>query len=121
MRQFSKNPISKLIRKADKTIQDYFRRIFRDFPCEVCEKRRFVEMHHFARKSESNFLRYHEKNLIKVCRICHSWAHGFDESGFKDRVKEKKGQEWFDWIEANKRKYLRLDEKYLELVIKKYN
>lgn len=110
--------IGKLKAKADKVMQDYFRATIEK--CELCGGPNQVS-HHFIWKSQSNYLRYEEKNLIHICHKCHSKFHSFPDPMYPIRVHQMRGQEWTDWINAHKR--LRKDDKRQELesLISKYS
>src|SRR3990167_7859874 len=59
------------IDKADRALQDWFRKTYPQAKCEICGGQ-YQVMHHHLRKSESNAGRYHHPNLIFICDPCHT-------------------------------------------------
>ena len=109
--------IGDLKAKADRALQDYFRSILK--VCEMCGGP-YQVAHHFIFKSQSNYLRYEEKNLIWVCQKCHYKFHNSYAQSMVAQLIKQRGQEWSDWIEARKR-LLKSDKRQeLEEIIEKY-
>ena len=107
--------------KADRALQDSFRRNNPGKKCEMCLVNDFQVMHHFIWKSQSNFLRYDEKDLIFVCNPCHSKFHAFPDPTYPIKVAVMRGPEWVEYIEKNKHK-LKSDNR-IEImgIIEKYS
>lgn len=96
--------IGDLKAKADRALQDAFRRNNPDKKCEMCLVNEFQVMHHFIWKSQSNYLRYDEKNLIFVCNPCHSKFHAFPDPIYPIKVHQMRGPEWTKYIETHRHK-----------------
>lgn len=92
--------IGKLKEEADRAMQDYFRTV--KTHCEMCGQP-YQVAHHYIFKSQSNYLRYEEKNLIWVCQKCHYKFHSNYAQSMVAKLIKQRGQEWSDWIEAHKR------------------
>ena len=107
----------KLIDKADRALQDYYRTL--GLLCEICGKPQEV-MHHFIPKSQSAVLRYDERNLIPICKGCHFRHHLTGDATIHGTVQSKRGEAWFRNIMELKRKSISLGRKLLEEIIKKY-
>jgi len=109
--------IGKLKQRADRALQDHFRRI--KTRCELCPNP-YQVAHHFIPKSSSNYLRYDEKNLIFVCQPCHSKFHSFPDPLIAIRVEKLRGKAWVKWIE-NHRHLLKKDSRIeLNKILEKY-
>ena len=118
MRRRSKSKL--LIDKADRALQDFYRRIYPKRRCESCGGL-FGLIHHFIEKSKSNYLRFHKKNLIFICKKCHSLHHCFGDSKIHAKIILKRGQKWLrEIIKLNKIKKQSYNVKELEELIKKY-
>ena len=109
--------IGTLKKLADYALQDHFRRI--KTKCELCPNS-YQVAHHFIKKSQSNYLRYNEKNLIFICNPCHSKFHSFPDAEMGIRVLKLRGEKWYNYIKENRHKIKRDDRKELETIIKKY-
>lgn len=99
--------IGKAHRKLDKQIQQSV-----TGNCIICGKKAQV-FHHYIYKSQSSFLRYEPKNLIPMCTGCHFTLHNKDSS-LATQIAYRKGKEWEDWIQANRRNFVKKDKFYLE-------
>lgn len=113
-------PIGKLKARADRALQDAFRRNNPGKKCEMCRVNEFQVMHHFIWKSQSNYLRYVEKNLVYVCNPCHSKFHAFPDPTYPIKLAKMRGSEWVEYIESHKRKLKDDNRKELESILTKY-
>jgi 5-methylcytosine-specific restriction endonuclease McrA len=93
--------MGKLKSNADRALQDFYRRTFSDKRCEMCGKP-FYCMHHFITKSSSNYLRYDEFNLVRVCVPCHSKFHIYNDPEYPVRLAEMRGPAWADYIRKHR-------------------
>ena len=109
--------MGKLKAKADRAMQDYFRRI--KTHCELCGEP-YQVAHHFIWKSQSNYLRYDEKDLIFICNKCHSKFHAFPDPTYPIKVARLRGPEWVDYIENHKRLLKSDNRKELEQITARY-
>ena len=109
--------MGKLKEEADRAMQDHFRRI--KTHCEMCGGQ-YQVAHHFIFKSQSNYLRYEEKNLIWVCQKCHYKFHNNYSQSMVAQLIKQRGQKWSDWIETRKRLLKRDNRIELQEIIKKY-
>ena len=103
-KKVKRKTMSKLKEEADRAMQDHFRQNNPGKKCEMCLVNDFQVMHHFIWKSQSNYLRYVEKNLIFVCNPCHSKFHAFPDPTYPIKVAKMRGQKWVDYIESHKHK-----------------
>jgi len=75
LRKKSKNPENTAKDRADRALQDSYRRNYPNEKCEVCGGK-FDLMHHHIEKSNSMFARWMQpKNLIFICKECHQAIH----------------------------------------------
>ena len=110
--------IGKLKAKADRALQDYFRRIKQY--CEMCG-RPYQVAHHFIYKSSSNYLRYDERNLVFCCNGCHYKFHPPNpDPEYPVIVANRRGEEWVDYIRENRHKLKRDNRIELEELLIKY-
>ena len=114
LRRKSKNPEKTSKDKADKALQDSYRKAYSNEKCEACGAP-FNLMHHHVEKSNSMYLRWLQPiNLIFVCSLCHNKIH-FGDRNPVSAYSIKRGVEWLDKI-----KVLRQEPKPKGYCIKKY-
>jgi len=87
--------------KLDKLIQQIF--VPKNPICLVCGAPT-SEGHHFIQKSQSMYLRYHEKNLVPLCRNCHMRHHFSGDPVIVATIVQELGQTWLMWIQENRNK-----------------
>ena len=78
--------------------------------CEVCGSPAEV-YHHFIQKSQSEFLRYHIKNLIQLCSACHFKHHKGDPAIVAAIIKAR-GRTWYNWINEHRHILVKQDKAY---------
>lgn len=100
MKKKKPKKIGQLKALADRSMQDYFRRVKKE--CELCGQP-YQVAHHFIFKSQSNYLRYVEKNLIFICHGCHSKFHTFNDARMVIKVQKLRGEAWVKWIVKHSR------------------
>lgn len=66
--------------------------------CEVCNCHKAITAHHFVHQSQSNYLRCDQRNLISVCKICHSSIHLYGREWLLGQIMFKRGKKWYDQI-----------------------
>ena len=120
LKKNSYSELRKLITKADRALQDWYRREYKGTPCESCGKP-FELMHHFIEKSRSTFLRFLKLNLIFLCRSCHSLHHQFHDASVHARIIAKRGIKWLNKLLELKGEYMSLTKKVAEEIIEKYS
>lgn len=86
--------------KADRALQDWYRRNYPTDLCEVCGSLAQLRHHHIE-KSKSNYLRYNPINLIALCNKCHQKLH-FGDNSIVATYSIKRGEEWLNEIEKLK-------------------
>lgn len=120
LRKKSRNLLKGLKDRADRALQDFYRATYPDKKCESCGAP-FQLMHHFIPKSQSNYLRYMDSNLIFLCHKCHYLHHNTGDPLIHGRVIQGRGFEWLDAIQQARRVQRSSPGKkeYLE-VMKKY-
>lgn len=79
--------------------------------CEVCGKEAHCR-HHFFPKSTSAILRYDWDNLIPICQGCHMQHHLNGNPRIHAMIIKKRGQEWFDTLEAKSRQTIKINQGY---------
>lgn len=99
LRKRSKSKLT--LDKADRALQDYYRRNYPTDLCEVCGAIAEVRHHHIE-KSKSNYLRYNPINLIALCHKCHQKIH-FGDNSIVAVYSVKRGEEWVNKIEELKK------------------
>ena len=107
--------------KADRALQDWYRKIFAGNLCEGCGIRKFYCMHHHLPKSRSNAGRYFHDNLIFICKFCHDEISFNGGAQIIAKYSTKRGEIWVE--EMDKLKKVRrspFGKKELEAIIKKY-
>ena len=105
--------ISRLKKKADTTVQNYFRSLTLD--CAAGCGNIATVMHHHVPKSRSSFLRYDGKNLVPLCQGCHYLHHqkGTDPNvSFKYRKTLDE-----DYLMENQHTYKKFTEEELKEII----
>lgn len=109
-----KSPKAKLQKECDTKLQQKGREKFKS--CEVCGKP-ISCLHHFFPKSVSSFHRYNWDNLIPICQGCHMRHHQAGDPSIHATIIRKRGQEWFDKLEKNKRDFVKCDMDYYRNVL----
>ncbi len=96
-------PIPKLIKLADKEMQEAGRRVYRE--CLACGKEMTV-LHHWWPKSMSAYLRHNWRNVVPVCNGCHIQHHSGNPS-IHDTIKKQYPENHFEDLEREKIKAVR--------------
>jgi 5-methylcytosine-specific restriction endonuclease McrA len=109
-----KKTIKSLVREADRLLQ--LKYVPLNPKCFVCAGPT-SEMHHFIYKSQSSYLRFDPMNLIPLCRRCHSRHHLSGDPSIVATILERKGFKWNEQLQAVKRKPIKLNKAYLEIII----
>jgi len=73
--------------------------------CEVCSGKA-TQVHHFFPKGNYGHLRYNLKNGIPICKLCHFKHHTKFSPEIHQAIIKKRGQDWYDDLEAEARKRL---------------
>jgi len=112
-----------LIETADRAIQDWYRSNYKNAPCEVCKKVPFDVMHHYYPKSQSSFLRFDFRNLIFLCRGCHTKHHLAGNPTIHNIINEKRGEMWRKELESEffRHQGHKLSDEYLLEQLEKYS
>lgn len=103
-----------LTKKADKLLQEKYTY----GKCESCGIREATCCHHYVYKSQSNFLRYNLDNLVRICPECHTRHHKSGDSEIMSRVIVKRGIEWEQGLQSQRRTPQKLTVSYLQEIIK---
>ena len=93
LKRKSRSELKKWGDKADRALQDWYRKEYRGKKCEGCG-RRFQLMHHFIEKHLSAGLRFEHDNLIFLCSRCHTSHHLGGNAAVMAKVILCRGQEW---------------------------
>jgi hypothetical protein len=115
LRKHSKSPLKSLQRKADIALQEFYRQT--ETKCEGCGARAELR-HHFILKSHSNRLRYEEKNLIPLCKSCHSKIHCFGQGQMIEaKIALGRGEEWIKELQKLSKEHITfLKADYLKII-----
>lgn len=89
------------MKKCDDKMQDINRAVNKR--CEVDPNRPCQTGHHFVTKALSSWLRYKFENLIPISFTKHFEHHIQNDPHVMDVVIQKRGREWVEWIEKNRR------------------
>lgn len=92
LKEKSPNPRKKAKDDADRALQDWYRANHKE-KCESCGVP-FEVMHHFIAKSQSNHLRYDDRNLIYLCHGCHFSHHNVGNQKVMSTVILERGEKW---------------------------
>ena len=106
--------LRKLELKADCLAQNRYKE--KNPYCLVCGSPT-SNMHHVIFKSQSNYLRYSEKNLVPLCMKCHFKLHNIGDSEILGTIIKKKGMKWFDTLQQERHKIQKMNKGYLEGII----
>ena len=120
MRRKSKTPLRKATNKADRALQDHFRRIYKGMTCEVCGKPYNV-MHHFVEKHLSAALRFYHPNLVRLCNSCHARHHLGGDASIHATVMKTRGIAWWNGLAKKRRTDVQLTIPFLEEIQKTYS
>ena len=112
--RIKKKAISILKTKADRLLQLVY--VPLNPKCLICGDKT-SEMHHFVQKSQSNYLRYNESNLVPLCRRCHSRHHLSGDSSIVTKIIEIKGLDWANKLQEDRHKIFKLNRAFLDYVI----
>lgn len=111
--------LRRLMDKADRALQDWYRFTYKNKCCEVCLNQ-FNIMHHFVEKSQSARLRYEPLNLVFLCNSCHAKHHLAGDPSVVSTVLLKRKKKWYDKLMSLRKERLDLTMEYLNNIIKKY-
>ena len=121
MRKRSKSKAT--LDKADRALQDWYRRQYPKGKCEICGLP-FDVMHHFVPKSQSKALRFDDEkgNLVFICNGCHFRHHRTANPMIHGTVIKKRGMDWYNNLMDRQHKEKRdyFGKKELEDIIKRY-
>lgn len=106
-----KSKLAKLRDECDHLQQELNRKLNEN--CLVCGNK-LDTGHHFVPKSLSARLRYDMDNLIPICNSCHMKHHRAGDPSIHRTIILLKGDEWYDYIEANRRKVIKVNVAYYE-------
>ena len=83
--------------------------------CEYCGKPA-VQIHHAIAKSLSAALRYDLRNGISLCAYHHLVLHAQADPDIMQQVIRQRGQEWYDYLEKNRHKIIKVNKEYYKKV-----
>lgn len=69
--------------------------------------------HHYYKKSQSNSLRYYIPNICGLCNKCHCALHS-RETPNSNKLRDKRGEEWYADIQRVLNSYCKVDRIYYE-------
>ena len=93
-----------LKKKLDRILQLKYTPLYSK--CLICDNPPSC-MHHYILKSQSNYLRYDERNLVPICSKCHTLLHRCGDPRINQQIIKIKGHEWADTLEEDRRKYFK--------------
>ena len=86
--------------------------------CLVCGSQT-AEMHHYVQKTMSAYLRYEKRNLVPLCKNCHTRHHLSGDPTIVATIARKKGKTWQKWIQDHRYILVKKDKFYLQELEKK--
>ncbi len=111
-------------RKTDKLFRKYIRK--RDnYTCQRCRKEydpqhcRGLQVSHYWSRSREN-TRFDPENCILLCYGCHQfqWGHGDGRQEYTDFMKQKLGEDRFNWLDVRAHTTKKRDDAMDMVVIK---
>lgn len=105
-----------LRRKADKLYQI---KLIKEKPKSIVSGKPTEVIHHFVPKSQSNNLRYDDKNGVPLTNKEHSRHHLSGDPAIVAKILEANGQKWFDDLQARRRTILKLNITQLREIIER--
>jgi hypothetical protein len=69
-------------------------------------------------KSQSNYLRYREENLVPLCQEHHFAHHTKGDPMVEAEIIRKKGFEWYDGIETKRHQICKVNREWYLSIIK---
>lgn len=97
MKRRKKNITAK---KLDRLIQEKYTPL--NPSCFVCGGPTSC-VHHYIQKRQSTYLRWDVRNLIPLCQHCHCAHHIAGNPRIHQEIIRKKGHEWADELERDRR------------------
>lgn len=117
LRKVSKNPTRRLLIRADRALQDFYRT--KKLPCEVCGKQADV-MHHIVEKSRCAALRFSEANLAALCNGCHFRHHRVGDPDVAATIVLKRGEAWYKRLQMLRRANVSLSKSFIETQLRRF-
>lgn len=108
-----KSKLARLREECDGLQQEFNRQL--NNLCYVCGQP-MTTGHHFVPKSLSANLRYDMENLIPICNGCHMKHHIQGDPSIHALIIKRKGQKWYDYIERERRKLIKVNVGYYEQI-----
>ncbi len=109
--------LTTLRKKADRLLQEYY--VPRNPICLICSKPT-AEMHHFIPKSQSNYLRYREENLVPLCKNHHFSHHTKGDTSIGAEIVLRKGKKWLSDLQTKRHIIQKVNKGFYESVIKEF-
>mgnify|MGYP001028237028 CR=1 FL=1 len=116
MRKRKKGPRSYYKAKADKLYQI---KLIKEKPKSIISGDPTEVIHHFIYKSQSNNLRYDDKNGVPLTNKEHARHHLSGDPAIVAKILEVNGWEWFDDLQTRRGTVLKLNIAQLKEIIKK--
>lgn len=103
-----------LLSEADKLYQI---KLIKEKPKSVVSGEPTEVIHHFVPKSQSNNLRYDDKNGVPLTNKEHARHHLSGDPSIVAKILEVNGQEWFNDLQARRRTIFKLNITQLREII----
>lgn len=101
VKRTKKDPRKRLRDELDRLVQDILAPFHEE--CIVCSGRTHA-MHHYIQKNQSLYLRWDVRNLVPLCMSCHCKHHKGGDPRIHQVILMRKGHQWADSLEADRRK-----------------
>lgn len=111
-----RSDLGKLQANCDKKMQIYGKQLF---PKSILSGEPTQVMHHFFPKSVCARLRYDWDNLIPLTNGEHMRLHQSGDPSYEMRIKEAKGDKWYESLIIKKREMIKVNKEYYEIVSEK--
>jgi hypothetical protein len=111
-----KSNLRKLIEKADKLYQ---LKLIQEKPKSIVSGEPTEIIHHFIPKSQSNNLRYDEKNGVPLTHAEHFAHHTKGDPEIVTTIVKVNGVKWYNDLQIRRRVICKLNVAYLKCIIEK--
>jgi hypothetical protein len=113
-------PLPKLLKRAEKVFNSFIRKRDNGLPCISCgQHKEYYDAGHYVPVRGGSFLRFHEWNVNKECKVC----NGFDSFhlvGYRKNLIDKIGLEAVKYLEDNRREVKKWTREELNEIIRMY-
>ncbi len=106
--------LRKLVKQADKLYQEKY---IHDKPYSIISGEPTEVIHHIVYKSQSNNLRYDEKNGVPLTNKEHAQHHLSGDPSILAKILEVNGTDWFNDLQTRRRIVCKFNIEYISGII----